>query len=217
MALHGFERRRVDGQADLGGQAGGTEHAQRVLVEAGVWIPDRAQEASVEVDLAPGGIKETGLRGVRRGPPGCRRRPTPGDGVDGEVAPSEVRERIVGEGHVVGTPMVGVPMVDAKGGHLNRNGRGQNQHRAEAVVVAATRKDTQQLVGGRVRGQVPVRGRAAEQPIADPASDEITGMAGTPQLFEHVERLGFDRERRRRPRNIVRPGWIRAQFRPRKR
>src|SRR5690606_29157092 len=81
LLLHRAERLDVDREAELGGEAGGAEHPERVVLERGARIERRAEPLADEVDDAAEGVEEVaealGVEGE-------------GEGVDREVAPGLV-------------------------------------------------------------------------------------------------------------------------------
>ena len=117
---HRIQGPGLDGQPQGRREPGAPQQAQGILLEPGVRITHGAQDAGVQVRQATGRIVQHRLSGSGR-PCGT----TPGEGVDGEVAPPEVVVHIVGPGDLVGPSVVAVGVVPAEGrdldaGHIDR-------------------------------------------------------------------------------------------------
>ena len=97
-----------------------------------------------------------------------------GHGVDREVPPGQVVEDRRGEGHRVGTPPVAVVRLRAEGGHLEGRPLKSTVTVPCLMPVGMTRRNSGMTCSGRrVRGDVVVGVRPAQEDVADGAPDEV--------------------------------------------
>ena len=90
VGLDGSARHGLDGEVEPGRDAHGSQQAQSILVESADGIAHGPHQPGLEITLPIGGIDHA------RGRVGTAT--TPGDGVDGQVAPGEVLEDVLAEG-----------------------------------------------------------------------------------------------------------------------
>ncbi len=108
-------------------------------------------------------------RALAASPAGWR---APGDRVDGEVATGEIGHHVGPELHAVRAPEVRVLVLGAERGHLEHVVAPADGHGPEPVLVDGAGEQLDELLGQGIGGQVPVRGLAAEQRVAErPAND----------------------------------------------
>ena len=166
--MHGLQRARLYVEAQLGGEADGAQHAQRVLVEAALRLAHAAEQPALEVGAAAEGVGDM-PRGVH------------GHGVHGEVPPREVGLQRTAEGDAVGPAVVGVGALGAEGGDLDLAAGGEDGDRAVLYARGhAAREEGEHLLRHGGGGGVPVRGAAAKQAVAHAAPGEyglVTGRA----------------------------------------
>src|SRR6185369_16967662 len=87
VGLDRLERHRIDPELENGRETDGTDHAQRVLAEAGAGLADCPEDATLDVRDAVEWIDDRRRwSAIVIG----RRAGAPGDRVDREVAPREV-------------------------------------------------------------------------------------------------------------------------------
>ena len=149
----------------------------------------------------------------------------PGQRVDGEVAPGEVVLDRLAELHPRRSAEVGVVDVRPEGRHLVGATVAADRHRSEAVLVERIGEDCLDLVRPRVRGQVPVRGRALQEIVPKRTAHDVRAVTGRPEgVHQLPDRLG---NREPRFEGVPQPLAARAgrrfphgrprQFRPRNR
>jgi hypothetical protein len=199
VRLDAGQRGGLDGEAERRRQPDGSDHPQRVLLEAGLRVADRAQRS--RGDVVPSAVRvHEGRLASGAG--------APGNGVGGEVPTGQVDLDHVTELHAMRPPEVGVVVVRAERGDLVQLPGVTDDHRAERVLVDRVGEDRDDLLGPSIGRQVPVERVAAQEDVAQRATHDVGGVAGPPerrhQLADRWGNGGPDR------------GLV-AQFRPRNR
>ena len=144
-------------QAQGGREPRAPKESQCILVEPLVGVAHGAQHPRVEVLDAAQRIDQGGHLGLVSGRTG---RQAPADGVDGEVAATQVLCQVIGPGDRVGPPMVAICVVAPECGHLDPS----HVDRAKDAHGMTAGKQLQDGVRPGVRGQVDVVA------VADPAA-----------------------------------------------
>ena len=115
-------------KTQLRGEAAGAQDAQRVLPETLLRVAHRAQGAGFEVGRPAERVQQPARRVI-------------GQGVDGEVAPSEILFDVADERDLRRMPCIAIGAFDAIGGDLHRrashHGRDGAMRRARFVRAAA--------------------------------------------------------------------------------
>ena len=121
---------------------------------------------------------------------------------------------MLGELDPVRPPEVGVVVVAAERRDLVQLAAARHGHRPEPVLVGGLREELQEPFGQRVRGQVPVGRRAAEQHVAQRTADHVAGLARRPERLEELgDRTGdrvLDRRQLRPRKRYVRQASLRS-------
>ena len=168
-------RFRLEGKAELGGEADGAEQPQRVLRKARFRIADAAQQAVPQVLPPAERVDETIRFAV-------------GHRVDRKVAPGEVLLDRGGERYAVGPSAVRIAAVDAERRDFIRLAVEQHGHGAVADAGFDDREVPEnglRFRGARVGRNVPVVRRAAEQAVAHAAAYGIGAMPGVRQARQN--------------------------------
>ena len=151
--LHGPGSPRLDGKAQLGGEAHRPKHPQGVLGKAALRLPHAPHHPRRQV-LPP--AEEVHYPPV----------PVQGHGVDGEVPAAQVLLQGGVEGHGVRVAAVSVALLPAEGGHLHRHGAGEDGNRAVLEPCGdGPAKEGHHLLRQRRGGHVPVPRRPAQQQV----------------------------------------------------
>ena len=181
---HGRQHLRSDLQIELRGEARGPHHPQGIVVERRVRGARGAQHAGGQVPHAAVRVHQL----HRRQPKSHR--------VDGEVAPDQVVLEAVPEGHdgLAGGGVVGLGPVR---GDLELLIAPAHPDRAEVAAdlpggIRPSAHRGQGLIGGRVRGEVEVRGDSAQEEIAHGAAHEREVVAGRGEAASCLEDDGRD-------------------------
>ena len=146
----------MDGKAQLGGKPQAPQNPQGVLGEAAGRLPHAAEQ--------PGGQILLAVEQIHQAPLGM-----PGHGVDGEIPAGKVVLQAAGKGHGIRVAAVGIGPVAAEGGDFN--GVVPGGHPGDGAVgraglhQALPGKAGLCLLGQGAGGDVPVRGRLAQQGI----------------------------------------------------
>lgn len=174
LGAHDRQRRREpgdrlarlggDGEAQLRGEPGGAQHPQRIVAEAHPRVDRGAQHARDQVLHTPRGVDERPLGHAQR------------HRVDRKVAAHEVVVEHVAEGDhgLAGRPVVAVGAVRRDLDLLALYARADRAERPPDVPLGGgdRRDDPQDVIGPRVRGEVEVVRRAANQRIAHRAAHD---------------------------------------------
>ena len=165
----GGGRLRLQGKAQLGGEADRPQQPQAVLPEAPVRVPHAADQPRSQVGLPS--------EGVRYGPV-----PGQGHGVDGKVPPGQVLPKAHAEGHGIGPPAIPVALLPAEGGDLQRH---VPQKDGDGAVPEAggegPGKEGQDLLRQGRGGHIPVPGGPPQQGVPDAAPHREGLRASPPQ------------------------------------
>ena len=159
-------RFRVDGQAELGGQADGAQHAHRVFAVAGAWLADHAQRPRLQVADTMVVVNDRF---------GCR---VVIQRIGGEIAAGGVfglrAENIVVQHAAV---FVGLGLLvehAAEGGDLQRFLTHHHMHDLEAAADdARTAEGAAHFFRRGVGGDVKILGFGADQQVAHRAADDV--------------------------------------------
>ena len=178
------QRPRLHREPERRRQPDGSDHPERVLLEAGARVADRAEHAGNHVG-------ETVVRVHERRRLAWSR--APGHGVDREVAARQVEFDGVAELDAVRSPEVGVVVVGPEGRDLEDLAVTPDGDGPEPVLVDGAREEIDEPFGQRVRGEIPVHGPPPEDDVAQRPADDIRGLTGRPECLEQGADGGRDR------------------------
>jgi len=174
QAPDGGEGVGVDGEIELGGEADGAEEAQVVFGKAFGGVADGADEASLEVGLAADPVVELAGEGVKE------------EAVNGKVTADGVGLG-VGEGDGFGAAAVAVVGFGAVSGDLELVVLFDDDDDAELAADGdGVGKEFFDGGGAGGGGDVVVGGDAAEELVADAATDPVGGVAGGVEAMDEV-------------------------------
>jgi len=174
-----------DLEAELGGEADRPEQPDRILLDADVRIPDRPQDAALEVGLAAHVIENLAQHHVVEEP------------VDGEVPALGVLLRGA-EGVVAGDEEVLRLALDAG---IGAEGGGLDDLAVAEVDVRqpkappdepAVAEDRADLSGVGAGGHVEILRLPAEEKVADAAADQVGLVPEAAQAVDHAQRVGIE-------------------------
>ncbi len=159
----GFPGGGFDGEAELNGEANGTEEAEAVLGKAGQGIADGADLLGSEIGLAVDVVEKFVFEGIKK------------HAVDGEVATLSIFLG-GGEGDGGRAATVDVGAVDAEGGDFEDVIVDAESNDAEgfALGVGGFGEEGLDLVGGGGGGDIDIGIGALEEGIAD-ATSSVNG------------------------------------------
>ncbi len=182
--FHRRDDRRIDREAQLRGEAGRPQHAQRVVTERALRRAWRPQDAGGEVVEPAVRVDE----GLRRLPV----RQSDGHRVDAEVAPAEVVDQriAVGDIRVAGTAVV---RLGAIGRDLQTEATPQQPDGPERDTglppgLRPAGREIEHHVRVCVGREVQVVAEPAEQGVTHRAADQVEGMTGRREPLAELAR-----------------------------
>ena len=153
MRSHRGRQRRVGLEREAGREAGGAQHAQRVVAEGDLRVERRAQPSGRQVAQPVEGVDQLHVGQAQR------------QGVDGEVAPRQVDDDVVAEGHLglarlghVDLGPVRRDLVDLRcpcGSRWCRSARPASRRRRPSPAPAARSRRAGRRSSGRGRRRPP--------------------------------------------------------------
>ena len=147
----------------------GAQHAQRVLAEARFRVADAADDAAGEILPATEKVCD-GSGQVH------------GHGVDGKIPAGQVVRETADEAHAVRVAAVVIGAVETVGRDLGAGTVQKDRHRAVLQPGGdAAGEQAQDVLRQRLRGDIPVMDRAAQQRVAHAPADVPRLKPGTLQ------------------------------------
>ena len=181
VSADGGQRFRLDLEVQRRRQANRPNHSQGVFVESAVRVADGPKQSPGQVRASAVRVDEERF---------LARPAAPGHGVDGEVAPGQVLLDRIAELDAVGVAVIRVRDVAAERGYLVLGAGMTHDHGPEPVLVQRAREQALDPVRRRVRRQVPIRGFAAEQRVAQAAAHDIGGVPASPESGQQLAQPG---------------------------
>ena len=173
-------------EPQLGGKAGGAQHAHRVFPVALLRVADQAQHAALDVapalhEVVQGEVGDVVVKGVDG--------EIPAQGVFLDAAPGVVAQ--YQSGFLMGQVLVVVqvvPLEGPEGGDLDDLAAEAYVHDLEAAADdAAALEQTVHLLRRGVGDHVEVLGLAPAQQVTQAAADQIGLETGLVQAVEHIQ------------------------------